>query len=204
MKLIFIYIYLDHTHDFEIEKDAAMTAETESKRLKPGVLQIQEEKEVRRVSLLSDKNENKEEQPKKFKNITSTPAAQHSHAKNGSLLSYAVANGSSGGGSGVRRNHLSGSAGKFKAANGGGCLLNTSDGLFFGRAKHSDASFIKVFYQRKLVNMRQSDNKESLREINNLENANGCLPQDLICVWISRDPYSDKSMIDYSLDQSQV
>jgi hypothetical protein len=26
----------------------------------------------------------------------------------------------------------------------------------------------------------------------------------LICIWISRDPYSDKSMLDCSLDQSQV
>jgi serine/threonine protein kinase len=56
--------------------------------------------------------------------------------------------------------------------------LNTNDGFFFGRARHHDGSLIRIIYQRKQVKL--SDN------------------QNVICVWISRDPYTDKSMIDCS------
>lgn len=54
------------------------------------------------------------------------------------------------------------------------------DGLFFGKARHADSSQVKIFYQRKWMESG-----------------------DLIYVWISRDPYSDMSMMD-SLDQSNV
>jgi serine/threonine protein kinase len=67
-------------------------------------------------------------------------------------------------------------------------IMNTSDGLYFGRAKHNDNSQIKIFYQRKTINNMPSSDEQQNNE--------------LICVWISRDPYSDKSIIDYSLDQS--
>lgn len=57
--------------------------------------------------------------------------------------------------------------------------------MYFGRGRHSDGSFIRIVFQRRLVNL-------------NANEAN----KDLICVWISRDPYSDKSILDYSMDQS--
>lgn len=55
------------------------------------------------------------------------------------------------------------------------------EGMFFGKARHADGKLIRVIYQRKYIN------------------------DELIGVWVSRDPYSDKSIIDCSLlDQSIV
>lgn len=54
------------------------------------------------------------------------------------------------------------------------------EGMFFGKARHVDGKLIRVVYQRKYLN------------------------EEIICVWISRDPYSDKSIIDCSVDQSMV
>jgi hypothetical protein len=145
--------------------------------------------DTRRVSLLSDMHEKNDEEAhmdeKKFKNITSTPAALHSYGKNS--IGYYGNKAELGSGSKYNKSSMDTRLG-----------LNTSDGLYFGRAKHTDASFIKVFYQRKLVHLQDQADKENANGIE------GDLPQDLICVWISRDPYSDKSIIDYSLDQSQV
>ena len=135
------------------------------------------DKDRRRSSLLlSDLNVIKEsgggeengQEANKFKNITSTPAALH--IKN--VINY--------GNSNSKSNQIG---------------LNTSDGLFFGRAKHHDGSHIKVFYQRKLVSMNNLKDKENVESEQQQQ-------QDLICVWVSRDPYSDKSIMDHSLDQS--
>lgn len=60
------------------------------------------------------------------------------------------------------------------------------DGLFFGRGRHTDGSLIRIFYQRKLVKIANESDDH------------------LICVWISRDPYADRSMLECSMDQSQV
>jgi hypothetical protein len=54
------------------------------------------------------------------------------------------------------------------------------EGLYFGKGKHVDGKQIRIIYQRKFVN------------------------DEFICVWISRDPFSDKSIVDYSMDQSLV
>lgn len=54
------------------------------------------------------------------------------------------------------------------------------EGMFFGKTRHADGKLIRVIYQRKYIS------------------------DDLIGVWISRDPYSDKSIIDCSIDQSMV
>jgi hypothetical protein len=59
-------------------------------------------------------------------------------------------------------------------------------GIYFGRGRHNDGSFLRVFYHRKLVHLNNANEKNS----------------DLICVWISRDPYSDKSILDFSMEQS--
>lgn len=133
----------------------------------------------RRTSILSDLNVNNVEnnvtsesdKNKKFKNqVTSTPAAMN-HIK----LIPNTANKLKTDEKMSNRMRLQGN--KY-----------LSEGMFFGRGKHNDGSFIRIFFQRKNVKI----NKD-------LEDQD-----ELICVWVCRDPYSDKSIIDCSLDQSQV
>ena len=61
-------------------------------------------------------------------------------------------------------------------------------GIYFGRGRHNDGSFIRIFFHRKLTKLSESNGKS----------------KDLICVWISRDPFSDKSIMDYSMEQQSV
>ncbi|CAF0712521.1 unnamed protein product [Brachionus calyciflorus] len=133
----------------------------------------------RRSSILSDLNVNNNEnnvnvdKNKKFKNqVTSTPAAMN-HIK-----------------------LISNTASKLKLHDKSSNRLslhnnkyNISEGMFFARGKHNDGSFIRIFFQRKIVRIEKESNES----------------EDLICVWVCRDPYSDKSIIDCSqMDQSQL
>lgn len=105
---------------------------------------------------------------KKFKNqITSTPAAL--------------------------QNLMFGNAGLLSSSK----KFKLNDGLFFGRAKHIDGSFIRVVYQTKMVHIEKRATQQG-------DYGEDETDTSLICVWISRDPYSDKSIIDISMDQSQV
>lgn len=125
----------------------------------------------RRSSILSELNgnnpDNAGEKNKKFKNqVTSTPATIN-HLK---LLSN-------------NKFKIDERIPKLNLNN-----KNLTEGMFFGRGRHHDGSFIRIFFQRKFAKI-------------NKENDSG---NDLICVWVCRDPYSDKSIIECSMDQSQV
>ncbi len=75
--------------------------------------------------------------------------------------------------------------------------------MFFGCGRHSDSSLIRIFYQRKLIKLSTNEsNKSTLDEAESGQEKEKM--KSLIFVWISRDPYADKSLLDYSLDQSQV
>lgn len=86
-------------------------------------------------------------------------------------------------------------------------VSSVSDGMFFGRGKHSDGSFIRVIYQRRIVKLNEGENNATgFGDASTIgdEASNNNRLDSLICVWISRDPYSDKSMLDFSIDQSMV
>lgn len=136
-----------------------------------------ESDERRRSSIISETNSEKN---KKFKNqVTSTPAAQ--------LLSGNKSN-------------------TARKSNTFAPNFNNNDGLFFGNGLHNDGAIIRIFYQRKQIRLEETEAPEDqMHTDSDQENfiKNKQL-NSLICVWISRDPYSDKSMLDYSLDQSQM
>lgn len=112
----------------------------------------------RRSSMLLDAEYS--DKSKKFKNqVTSTPAASAPNK----LLGKSAARTSLGG---INQSQF-----------------QINDGTYFGRGRHSDGSFLRIFYHRKMVHPNEAN-------------------KDLICIWISRDPYSDKSILDYSMDQS--
>ena len=58
------------------------------------------------------------------------------------------------------------------------------EGTFYGQGKHKDGALIQIIYQRKII------------EVSNDKN--------LVCIWICKDPETDKSMMEHSFDQSQV
>ena len=85
------------------------------------------------------------------------------------------------------------------------------DGIYFGRGRHNDGSFIKVIYQRKYIkcsetrpNQQTEENKENNATSTSSAKKGPTSRGNLICIWISRDPYSDKSIMECSLDQSQL
>ena len=120
--------------------------------------------ENRRSSMLLDADYT--EKSKKFKNqVTSTPAASAPNK----LLGKSAARTSLGG---INQSQF-----------------QINDGTYLGRGRHSDGSFLRLIYHRKVVHLNE-------------EQAN----RDLVCVWISRDPYSysDKSILEYSVDQSMM
>ncbi len=78
-------------------------------------------------------------------------------------------------------------------------MESTNDGIYFGRGRHNDGSLIKLIYQRKkIVNTKNVEDKENKFQSNNNKTSS------LICLWLSRDPYSDKSIMECSLDQSNL
>ena len=151
--------------------------------------------EHRRSSIMSDSNSEKN---KKFKNqVTSTPAAQQ-------FFSTKKANTSRKSNSFYQHNNINNNDGKFIFCfkhNNNNNITIFDLGLYFGNGRHIDGSSIRIFYQRKLIMLNETE----LSDQNDKMNIDCDQPiRNLICVWISRDPYSDKSILDYSLDQSQV
>jgi hypothetical protein len=150
--------------------------------------------EHRRSSIMSDSNSEKN---KKFKNqVTSTPAAQQ-------FLSNKKGSTSRKSNSFYQHNNINNNDGKFifcfKHNNNNITIFDL--GLYFGNGRHIDGSSIRIFYQRKLIMLNEAESSDQ----NEKMNIDCDQPiRNLICVWISRDPYSDKSILDYSLDQSQV
>jgi tRNA A-37 threonylcarbamoyl transferase component Bud32 len=82
-------------------------------------------------------------------------------------------------------------------------MPGTNDGIYFGRGRHNDGSLIKLIYQRKIINSSKDldDNKENNLAEKKLQSNRA---NNLICIWLSRDPYSDKSIMECSLDQSNL
>ena len=119
---------------------------------------------------------------KKFKNqVTSTPAAMN-------IISQTAM-----GNSGAKLKINTTGSKLSKACTPSPTGFNLNDGIFFGRGKHNDGSLIKLIYQRRMIKTKDTDMEPDPAE-NKL----------LFCVWISRDPYSDKSIMEHSLDQSQL
>ena len=58
------------------------------------------------------------------------------------------------------------------------------EGTFFGYGKHKDGALIQIIYQRKIIEISKD--------------------KSLVCIWICKDPETDKSMMEHSFDQSQV
>lgn len=54
------------------------------------------------------------------------------------------------------------------------------------------------------MRLDENDREDQDKMNADFDQENFIKPKNLICIWISRDPYSDKSILDYSLDQSQV
>ncbi len=54
------------------------------------------------------------------------------------------------------------------------------------------------------MRLDENDREDQEKMNTDFDQENFIKPKNLICIWISRDPYSDKSILDYSLDQSQV
>jgi PAS domain-containing serine/threonine kinase len=81
---------------------------------------------------------------------------------------------------------------------------NTNDGIYFGNGRHSDGSLIKLIYQRKSIKLKTDKENENDKE-NEHSSIKANLNNNLICIWVSRDPYSDKPTMDCStLDQSHL
>ena len=82
-------------------------------------------------------------------------------------------------------------------------MPGTNDGIYFGRGRHNDGSLIKLIYQRKIINSSKDldENKENNLAEKKLQSNKA---NNLICIWLSRDPYSDKSIMECSLDQSNL
>ena len=59
-----------------------------------------------------------------------------------------------------------------------------NEGTFCGYGKHKDGSLIQIIYQRKIIEISKD--------------------KSLVCIWICKDPETDKSMMEHSFDQSQV
>ena len=81
-----------------------------------------------------------------------------------------------------------------------------SEGMFFGRGKHSDGSFIKIIFQRRLIALNESENNATdFGDASTIdEDPSKTKLSSLICVWISRDINTDNEFLDFSMDQSVV
>ena len=71
-----------------------------------------------------------------------------------------------------------------------------NDGIYFGRGRHNDGTLIKLIYQRKNIN--------NTKDLDRNKENQSIKTNSLIYIWLSRDPYSDKSIMECSLDQSNL
>jgi hypothetical protein len=70
--------------------------------------------------------------------------------------------------------------------------------MFFASGRHSDGSLVRLIFQCKLIKMLDKNQESDSCELNKSH-------RDLLCIWISRDPFIEKSMFECSiLDHSNV
>ena len=75
-------------------------------------------------------------------------------------------------------------------------------GLFFGQCRHSDGSLIRVMYQSKLIKVAASSQQQQQQRVatkthhrDSLSGSAASGSDELICVWISRDPHLNSNLL---------